>query len=126
MIIGLTGMPCSGTDAFSDILKEKGFIYFSYSDILREELQKRDIEITRKNLQDIGDEMREKEGTGVLSNRIVDKMVADEDYVVCNIRNPGEVEVFRDGFGEGFVLVKVEALPEVRFKRMVERNRESD
>ena len=59
MIIGLTGMPGSGSNFVGDFLvEEKGFIWLSYSDILREELQKEGKEITRKAMQDLGNEIR--------------------------------------------------------------------
>src|SRR3989344_5050279 len=116
MIIGVTGPLCAGTDTFGEILrKEKGFIWFSYSDILREELKKRNVEITRKNLQDIGDELRKKEGLGVLSKIIIEKIDNGFNYVIGNIRNPGEVEILREKFGKDFVLVRIDADVELRF-----------
>ena len=127
MIIGVTGPLCAGTDTFGEILrKEKGFIWFSYSDILREELKKRNVEITRKNLQDIGDELRKKEGLGVLSKIIIEKIEEDVDYVIGNIRNPGEVHVLREKFGENFILVRIDADVEIRFDRLSKRRREKD
>lgn len=127
MIIGVTGPLCAGTDTFGEILrKEKGFIWFGYSDILREELKKRNIEITRKNLQDIGDELRKRDGLGVLSKIIIEKIENGFNYVVGNIRNPGEVDVMRAWFGKNFVLVRIDADVEVRFERLSRRRREKD
>ena len=40
MIIGITGSYASGKDTVASILQEKGFIHYSLSDILREELKK--------------------------------------------------------------------------------------
>ena len=124
MIIGVTGPICSGIDSFGKILQEKGFKWISYSDILKEEAKKRKMDITRTNLQDLGDELRKKEGHGVLSKRIIEKMIAGEDYVVGNIRNPGEVEELRK-LGD-FVLVKLDAAQEIRFGRLMARGREGD
>jgi len=127
MIIGLTGPLCAGTDTFGEILrKEKGFFWFSYSDVLREELGKRGVEITRKNLQDVGDELRMSEGLGVLSKRLIEKMNYGKDYVIGNIRNPGEVEVLREKFGKDFVLVRIDAELMIRFERLLQRRREKD
>jgi len=127
MIIGLTGPLCSGIDTFADILKkEKGFIFFSYSDILRDEARGKGVEITRKNLQDLGDELRQKDGLGVLSKRIIEKIEKGKDYVIGNIRNPGEVEELRKSPGENFILIKLEAPQEMRFQRLFQRRREKD
>ena len=126
MIIGVTGSICSGTSTFMSFLNEKRFIGFSYSDILREELSKTGKEITRKNLQDIGDELRKKEGLGVLSRRMIEKMDNGKNYVVGNIRNPGEVEEFRKEFGDNFILIRLDADFQVRFDRARKRARENE
>jgi dephospho-CoA kinase len=60
MIIGITGPNASGKDTVADILEEKGFIHYSLSDILREELKKSNKEEIRKNLIKIGNELRKK------------------------------------------------------------------
>ena len=124
MIIGLSGPYCAGTDTVGKILVEKGFVWFSYSDILREEARKRGIELTRRNLQDLGDELRLKQGLGVLSKILIEKMEDGKNYVVGNIRNPGEVEELRKC--KDFILVNVDAPKELRFERMLQRGREKD
>ena len=124
MIIGVTGPICAGIDNFMNFFVEKGFTHFSYSDILRGELRRRGEEITRKNLQDIGDELREKYGKGILSKRMIEKMEPGKNYVVGNIRNPGEVEEFRK-LGD-FILLLIDSPFDVRFKRAVKRNRENE
>lgn len=127
MIIGLTGPICAGTDTLADILKkEHGYAWIAYSDILRQELLKRNVELTRKNLQDIGDELRKNEGHGVLSKRIIEQIDPKKHYVIGNIRNPGEVEEMRKHFGEQFVLIKLEADQKIRFERLLKRRREKD
>lgn len=127
MIIGVTGPLCAGSDTFGEILsKEKGFVWLAYSDVLRNEARKRGIEITRKNLQDLGDEMRREFGLGVLSLKLIEEMEKGKDYVIGNIRNPGEVEVLRKHFGENFVLVRIDAPQEIRFERLLKRRREKD
>ena len=75
MILGVTGPLCAGTDSFGEILKkEKGFLWFSYSDVLRQEAKSLGIELTRKNLQDIGDKLRKEKGLGILSEKIIEKI----------------------------------------------------
>ncbi len=126
MIIGLTGTLSSGKGVVSDFLGEKGFVYLSLSNELRELAQKERITITRKNLQDLGNEYREKYGVGFLAEQINKRIKREElkNVVVDGIRNPGEVSVLKKY--KDFFLVSVDAPKEVRFKRMVERDRESD
>jgi len=126
MIIGITGLPCSGADTLAKILVDKEFTFLSYSDVLREEAKKRGIEITRESLRGIGNELREKEGNGAISKRLIAKMRDRENYVVATIRNPGEVNEFRERKGKEFFLVRIEAPDTIRFERMVERGREND
>ena len=126
MIIGITGLPCSGADTFGKILVEKGFIQLSYSDVLREEARKRGIEITRDSLRELGNELRKKEGKGVISKRLIEKIENGKNYVVTTIRNPGEIREFRKNKGKEFILVNIDAPDIIRFERMVKRGREND
>jgi len=74
MLIGLTGKSGSGKDTVADYLKEKGFIYFSLSDIIREECKKRGKKIERDNLIKIGNELRKKHGPSVLADKTIQKI----------------------------------------------------
>ena len=87
-VIGVTGPICSGTDSFVSILAERGFIPFSYSDEIKEEASQKGIDTTRIRMQDLGDEIRKREGLGALSARLLKKMKPGLKYVVGNIRNP--------------------------------------
>ena len=124
MIIGVTNLPCSGADSVGRILSEKGFIWLSYSDILREELRKNGKEINRETLRGLANELRKREGTGVLSKRLLQKIDNKRDYVFGTIRNPGEIHELRKT--GNFILMHIEAPTKIRFERMLSRNREND
>lgn len=124
MIIGLTGENCSGKGTVADYLKKKSFYYYSLSDVIREELMSKGIEITRDALIKNGNALREKYGPAVLAVRTAAKIQADKNYVIDSIRNPAEVKELRKLFR--FVFVKVVSTAKNRFKRMKERNREGD
>lgn len=126
MIIGLTGSLAAGKGVVSDFFKKKGFIYLSLSDELRQVAKERKIEITRENLQNLGNQLREEQGSGVLAKLVVDK-IKNQEYkkaVVDGIRNPAEIDELEKL--KNFFLVSVDADPKIRFERMVSRNRESD
>jgi dCMP deaminase len=123
MIIGLTGKNGSGKTAVSDYLKSRGFEYYSLSDEIREEIRRRGLEITREVLIDIGNELREKFGPGVLAERVLRNLGTDNNYVVDSIRNPSEVEVLRSR--SDFTMLAVEADQSVRFARSLKRGREN-
>ena len=123
IIIGLTGRIGAGKSIVSGWLRQKGFAYYRLSDIVREEAGKKGIPIVRQVLQDIGDDLRKKNGDGILAERILEKISGDK-VVIDSIRNPGEVEVLKRN--PEFKLVAVDADPKIRFERVKERSRESD
>lgn len=123
MIIGLTGRIASGKSMVADLLKKKGFDYIAISMVVREEAARRGIEITRKNLQDLGNEIRKKEGAGAWTKRIV-QIIKGKDYVVDGIRNPGEIAELRKL--KDFVLVSVDAPGDIRCARVLQRAKPSD
>lgn len=127
MIIGLTGSLAAGKGVVSDFLKNKGFVYLSLSDELREILKENKIQLTRENLQNWGNKLREEQGFEVLARKVTEK-IKNQEYknaVVDGIRNPHEVDFLEKNLRE-FFLVAVDAPQRVRFERMVSRNRESD
>lgn len=124
MIIGITGKNCSGKGEVAKFLVNGGFEYFSLSDVLRDELESRKEPPSRENLIAIGNELRKSYGAGVLAERILEKVRVDAHAVVDSVRNPFEVEALRRR--RDFHLISVEADPEVRFERTLERKRDGD
>ncbi|MEW5897075.1 MAG: deaminase [Nanoarchaeota archaeon] len=124
MIIGITGNYASGKDTAAEMLQKMNFYHISFSDILREELKKKKMEITRDNLIEMGNNMREKHGSNILAKMALDKVEDGENYVFTSIRNPAEVELLQQR--RDFVLVNVVAAEHIRLKRILQRNREND
>lgn len=140
MIIGLTGLNGAGKGEAAEFLKKRGFQYCSLSDVIREELEKEDKPVTRQNLVESGNRLRQQYGASILAERILKRLDPDKNYVVDSFRNPNEVTAFRSrpaasiGFAErraprgekDFILLKITANPEIRFKRIRNRDREND
>jgi dCMP deaminase len=124
MILGLTGKNGAGKGVVADFLKNKGFYYHSLSDVIREELVKENIEITRERLVAVGTELRARRGTGWLAEQILFRLQPDKNYVVDSFRHPDEVTVFRTS--PRFCLLAVAADPYIRFLRIRSRAREQD
>lgn len=124
MLIGLTGKNASGKGVVARYLQERGFEYYSLSDVIREEVRARGTAPTRELLIETGNELRERLGAGVLAHRILKKVEPDVNAVIDSVRNPAEVETLRSA--EHFRLVAVEADPETRYERIRHRNREGD
>src|SRR3989338_234154 len=131
MIIGLTGKNASGKGEAANYLKTKGFVYYSLSDVLREEATKRGIEHSRDNLIDLGNELREKFGPNYLAKQINNKIgdskklsTNDHFFVVDSIRSPYEAKELMKN--KDFILVGIDATIEIRFERLLRRNRLGD
>ena len=126
MIIGLTGKNASGKGEVADYLKTKGFVYYSLSDELREEAKKRNLELSRDNLTNLGNELREKFGPNYLAQQINNKIKqqTSQNFVVDSIRSPYEAQELMKN--KEFILVGIDAPIELRFQRLQERNRVGD
>lgn len=124
MLIGLTGKNGSGKGEAASFLKDRGFEYYSLSDVLREELAKRKKALTRDHLVSIGNELRRTFGPDILAKRILEKIEPDRNYVIDSVRHPEEAKALK---APGrFVLLNITASPKVRFGRLKKRKREKD
>lgn len=126
MKLGLTGPIGSGKGEVTKILIKKGFCYISLSDIVREEARKRDLELTRENLQNLGNSLRREFGAGVLG-KIVRERIEEEpekNWVIDGIRNPYEVEELRKM--NDFYLIAITAPIEILIERVISRKRVED
>lgn len=124
MILGIVGPICSGKDEAAALLKRRGFEMFSLGDILREEMAAKGIVVTREALQKFGNDLREREGAGAISERILARVKEGGNYLVQGFRNPAEIEAFRKR--KDFVLVAIDSPQKVRYARMRMRGREQD
>ena len=124
MIVGLTGRNCSGKGEAVEFLKAKGFYSHSLSDVIRDEIRERGLEVTRENLIQVGNELRSRHGHGVLAQRVLERLEPDRNYVIDSIRHPAEAEALSGR--SDFVLLAVQASPQIRFERIRKRNRQGD
>jgi len=136
-IIGLTGLPSSGKGEVTVVLlqlaRARGWRveHLSFSDRIKEEACARGIPAERFDrdlFTQIGIEMREAEGPGVLATRIAGKIGAwpepkPELFVVEALRHAGEIEVLRKTFGKRFILAAVESEPDEVARRLMARRR---
>ncbi len=131
-LIGIVGPIACGKGVVVDYLKEKyGYTSFSLSSILHDELKKRGItSFTRTTLQDIGDDLRKKEGDGVLARRAIKTLHVtrytknDKRIIIEGIRNPGEVAYLRTI--PGFYLIAINARQDIRYQRVLKRGKPWD
>jgi|TARA_B100001964_G_scaffold237107_1_gene300023 dephospho-CoA kinase len=155
MIIALTGKNASGKSEVAEYLKTKGFVYYSLSDVLREEATKRGLEHSRDNLTKLGNGLREKFGASYLAAQINKKIkqqlksnnrnsiikknngLINNNGSKINEKNNNETNFVIDSIrspyeakelmkNKDFILIGIDVPVELCFKRLLERNRVGD
>ena len=119
-IIGLTGTNGSGKGEAAEFFKGHGFAYLSLSDLIREELRQKGQEISRDNLIKMGNHLRKTFGADILARRTMEQVRGKT--IIDSIRNPKEVEYLQKQ--KEFTLLAVDAPPEVRYARVMDRGRD--
>jgi dephospho-CoA kinase len=114
-IIGITGPFGSGKTTASTFFEKKGYKVIVLSSFLEEEAKKRKLMVTRKVLQDLGNEWRTLYGHGVLMENALRSAKKEQKLVIDGIRNLGEVEVLKKKKG---VLLAIIADRKVRYRRL--------
>lgn len=121
LVIGLTGSFGSGCSTVAGILTDKhGFHSEGLSGAIREEAKKHGERQDRRVLQDLGDELRKRHGTGWLATqaaRAAQKSARESAWVLDGIRNLGEVSWLRSQF-PNFYMIAVNASRDVRYARL--------
>lgn len=124
LVVGLTGSFGSGCTTMAEALKKKhDFAGYHLSSPIRtvwdEKNTLKGATPKRTELQDIGNEMRKKDGNETLAKAIateIDK-AAVERAVVDGIKNEAEVQYFRSHY-PSFFLVSIQATQQERWKRV--------
>ena len=100
-VIVIVGPIASGKGTVVEILKDNGYIPYSFSDRIKEEIKNRGMEITRFTLNQISNELRQTMSTDIWARRNADKIDQDEPelVVVDGARNPHEVEFLQKKYG---------------------------
>jgi len=125
MIIGITGKNASGKDEVASILVKLGYKYFSLSDIIRQSLKNKNIEILRKNLIKEGTYLRKNYGLDYLADKTVENIKTNniKNSVIVSIRNINEVTRLKKE--KDFILLAIKVDDKIIFERELERNREN-
>lgn len=114
-IIGITGAFGSGKTTAASYFSKKGYAVIALSEPLEKEALKRKLPITRKVLQDIGNQWREKYGSGILATKALSSAKNSNKIVIDGLRNLEEVEVLRKKDG---ILLAIVADRDIRYERL--------
>ncbi len=128
-IIAFTGMPFSGKTEAVQIAREKKIPIVRMGDMVWEEVKKRGLELSDKNVGFVANEMREKHGMHVWAERTVKKIKSMDNVdflVIDGIRNVEEIDIFKKELGEEFIVIAIEVSDKTRHERAMIRSRQDD
>jgi len=127
-IIAFVGMPASGKGEAAVVAKELGYPVVNMGNVVREEVHRLGLEPTDENLGGTGTRLRQEEGLSAIAGRCVTKLRALNGgvAVVDGVRNIEEVHLFKEEFGNDFLLINVESSTEDRLARIRKRGRADD
>jgi dephospho-CoA kinase len=126
-VIGVAGMPGAGKSLVTKIAGRMAYSIVMMGDVIREETEKRGLQLTPGNTGAVMLKLREEEGSAAVARRCISKIESAKSRVVVvdGLRSLNEVEEFKRHF-EKFVLIAVYASPETRFRRLFRRRRSDD
>lgn len=123
IIIGLVGPMASGKDVTKKYIEEKyNAKSCKFSTILRDILDRLFIDKTRENLVNLSTKLRDLFGQDLLAKVIAnDSLSHDAEIVIVDgvRRNSDIVHLINL---PNFYLISIDAIPEVRYDRMIKRN----
>jgi dephospho-CoA kinase len=127
LVIGLAGMPGSGKSLVVETALQEGYAVVVMGDVIREETQKRGLELNPKNMGKVMLELRRTGGNSIIAEKCIPKILETKGskVIVDGLRSLAEAEAFKARFPK-FSLVAVYAAPETRFNRLYRRRRSDD
>jgi len=127
-IYGVTGMPLAGKTLVAEILEEEGFSILDMGDVVRIEMEKREIDV--ENTGTFVNSMRDEHGMDAiakLSAPYLEEILAErEKIVITGMRSWDEKERFEEETGQDIEVLAVWTPRDERKNRKEERQREED
>lgn len=125
-IIGISGTNGSGKDSLGLALQDQyGYMFVSVTDLIRDELRRRNLPIIRANMRMVSAQWRREFGGGVLIEKAVSSWHQFRPnatgVVIASLRNPLEADSVHE---HGGVVLWLDADPKIRYDR-VQANRDA-
>ncbi len=125
MVIGLTGSFGAGKGAVVNYLvKEKKFLHYSARDLIKEEIEKRELLLNRDSMIIVGNSIREGYGPSYIIETLFNRAkTAGGNVVIESLRAVAEVRYIQESGG---IVLAIDSDPVVRYERAVARSSETD
>lgn len=127
IILGLVGEIAAGKDTVAAYLKKKySSQTISFSQPLRDILDRLNLKQTRENMAWLGHDLRKKFGQNLLAKALDQQIKNSKNKIIClpNIRLPQDIKYLKKM--PGFVLINIKAQPKIRYERLTKRSQNAD
>ncbi|GGM33932.1 AAA family ATPase [Haloarcula argentinensis] len=127
-VIGIVGLPGSGKSEAANVAAEMDVPVVTMGDVIREECRDRGLDPASDH-GTVAKALREENGPAAIAERslpmIEAELESNDTVLVDGIRSDVEVEAFETAFGDGFLLVEIDAPFELRADRLDLRGRDT-
>lgn len=127
IILGLIGEIASGKDTVADYLVKKyNSQTISFSQPLRDMLDRLYLPQTRINMANLGIALRDEFGQDILARVIAEEIKNSQKNIIClpNIRLKSDIVHINKL--DNFILIKLETKTKIRYQRIIKRSQNKD
>lgn len=121
LVVGLSGELGAGKTTAADHLREAGFTYSRYSQVIKRRVEKDKPVPSREDLQREGQWVHENLGQRWLGRELVRPLLSDRFVVIDGLRFPDDHAFLTETYGSQFLHIHVVASRELRKKRFEAR-----
>ena len=122
VVIILVGLARSGKDTVADFIVNKyNFVKYTFSDVLKEQLEQKEITATKERMLELGDLLRQQMGMDAVAQLLDKKIIEKDKLILVGPRSIEEIEYFKKKFSD-IKIIKVVAGKDERFERKIEAN----
>ena len=128
-IISITGMPCSGKKVLRTEIEKRNIPVVVMSKIVREEMINKGKIIDNMTLREYATKLRKVYGYDAVAKKCIPHIEKHQHHAIVavdGVRGMKEVDLFKQRYGNDFILIGVHSSPKIRFNRMLKRCSPSD
>jgi len=128
LILVIAGMPGSGKSIVSDIARKLDLPVIVLGDVVRDEVIKRGLKPTLKNMLSIAEELRRKYGPAAIAMLSIEKIrkINKNIIVIDGIRCLDEITYLKNALNYEILILAIHSSPRTRFERLKNRGRPGD